>query len=90
MQELLQDLERQRIVQHNARVLEMREQAAQAQLEAVRQEEHAQALAEQHAREQRRRAQSLTAEDPELAAQRAEAEKSDIQSTTVRPARRGG
>ncbi|KAI3625760.1 hypothetical protein CBS9595_001121 [Malassezia furfur] len=93
IQELVQDLERQRIVLHNARVIEMREQAAQAQLEAVRQQEHAQALAEQQAREQRRleqTRQAAAAADPELEAQRAEAAKSDIESATVKPARRRG
>ena len=90
IEELVKDLERQRMVQHNARVLDMREQAAQAQLAAQREQEHSQALADQHQREKLRIEQSrVHAEDPELAAQRDEASKSDIESAAVKPARRG-
>ncbi|WFD42105.1 hypothetical protein MPSI1_000743 [Malassezia psittaci] len=92
IQELLNDLERQRIVLHNARVLESREQAAQIQIEAERQQEHRQAIAEQQVRENKRLEQLQAAAadaDPELVAQRAEAAKQEIESASFKPARRG-
>ncbi|WFC98022.1 hypothetical protein MYAM1_000743 [Malassezia yamatoensis] len=92
IQDLVDDLERQRIVLHNARVLQSREEAAQFQMEAERQQEHRQAITEQQAREKSRLEQMQTAAanaDPELVAQRTEAAKQEIQSASFQPARRG-
>lgn len=81
IQELLDDRERIRIVQHNAMVLQMREEAHKAQLEANREREHEYALEEQSRSEQ---PFEPTPKDAEQGTEEA------VQSAVIQPARRRG
>lgn len=81
VQELLEDRERIRRVQHNAMVLQMREEVQKAELEARRAREHELALEEQ--------AQSKQSFVP--SADNAEQVPDEtVQSATIQPARRRG
>lgn len=75
----MEDRERIRIVQHNAMVLQMREQAQKAQVEANREREHEYALEEQ--------TQHKEPFTPLSEAANQESEES-VQSATIQPVRR--
>ena len=92
IEELLRDRERQMIVQHNARVLEMRYEAERAQLESERESDHAEAIRAQTEREMHR-IESIRAIESLTSAQGVDpppSDKAGIQSTTVQPTRRRG
>lgn len=92
IEELVRDRERQMIVQHNARVLEMRYEAERAQLESERESDHAEAIRAQTEREMHRiesiRAMETFTSDQDVDSP--PSEKSGIQSATIQPSRRRG
>lgn len=90
IEELLKDRERQRIVQHNARVLAIRDEAEKAQIEAQRATEHAEALQTQAAREKRRLEIFDASSKSQLGQSEETAHGSGIESATIRPGRRRG
>lgn len=88
----MRDRERQMIVQHNARVLEMRYEAEKAQLESERESDHAEAIRAQTEREQHR-IESIRAVETLTSAQDVETppqKEASIQSTTIQPTQRRG
>lgn len=77
-------------MQHNARVLAIRDEAERAQLEAQRATEHAEALQTQAAREKRRLEIFDSSSKSQLEQSEETAHDSGIESATIRPGRRRG
>lgn len=77
------------IVQHNARVLAMRDEAERAQVEAEREAEHAEALHMQAERE-RFRLESAKQFEQKVAETTESPTHEGVQSTTIQPLRRRG
>ncbi|KOS13064.1 hypothetical protein Malapachy_1684 [Malassezia pachydermatis] len=89
IEELLRDKERIEMVRHNARVLEMRDQAAKEQEEAMRLMDHADALRQQADREMR---QAAFYRERERVAQRTDApsESETVEQAVFKPSPRRG